>query len=46
MRLVVVLMTSIALAATPGWRAMAQISLGFNTPSLSIGVSIPMYPDG
>ena len=37
-----ILVVSMALAAAP---AMAQVSLSFNTPGLSIGVNIPTYPD-
>jgi hypothetical protein len=40
-----ILAVSMALAAIPAAPAMAQVSLSFNTPSLSIGVNIPTYPD-
>ena len=40
-----ILVVSMALAAMPAAPAMAQVSLSFNTPSLSIGVNIPTYPD-
>ncbi len=40
-----ILVVSMALAAMPAAPAMAQVSLSFNTPGLSIGVNIPTYPD-
>jgi len=40
-----ILAVSLALAAIPAAPAMAQVSLSFNTPGLSIGVNIPTYPD-
>ena len=40
-----ILAVSMALAAMPAAPAMAQVSLSFNTPGLSVGVNIPTYPD-
>ena len=42
MRYILILVCMLSVPVTP---AMAQLSIGFGSPSLSIGIDLPIYPD-